>query len=363
LGTNDSFDKPRKTQKVTSVTPVEVLQYRDMLGNLPRRKKYSNKVTGVQDKKIIGQRFEATQDRMKAIGLYLQYDFRSTGLREVSGVLMVKVYNWNGGAPTAMNLPSGKSAEVEIDLSSVKNLDETIFELEEELPLAIGNEYYFTVVQTENFKENNAVVISTSAKVFDGTVLQGGLYTLDYSTGLTALFDPETDLVFQVYVSITELAIELVGVKGKSLSDIFDALATGLTHPYYSEYGVADFQKPYSDHIQVVLDPTNANVDGNIFAIVWSAAADVVVDLTAFVYPSIVPPIDFAIIRTTERVRIDWGETADALNCGSKYRLLEEGDTIIIPEFIDKFAFRLHAPGDTSPTISLTLWKTDAPVP
>jgi hypothetical protein len=454
LPVNDSFYLPRKTQKVTSVTPTSILQYAEMIGNLPSRRKFGDRIPIFTSTERFGQAFTATKEKIKAVGVYLKVDFRAIG-QQRAGKVMLKLYSWgtypNTATLTEMTYPvSGRAAEVEIDINNIQDQNETIFEFEESIPVTLGNTYFFTVVQTEGFSSVQPLYIGSSAINYGSTL--GDFWIWDtWVAANSRRMTPATDFLFTAYVSITELAVEIVGPGSGSLSGIQEALVVDETEPQ-AGFGLIDYVKPAQTHGQVVIVPLvgsttwygNALISPGAGKPAFSAAGDLNVplstvgavsfvgsglnDMTAgttftglqdlfitVTIASIGPPDtfdwaardadgnliasatgvtitgaaqaltsgvtitfgavgghtlsdrwlfyvanwDFAIIRVADdRIRCDWGDASDTLDCSTSFRLLQEGDALIIPEYISQFSFRKHDAADTDPTISITLWRT-----
>lgn len=456
MAVNEGFRIPRKTQKVTAVTPTTILQYAELIGNLPSRRSFGLRIPPVDAPEIYGQAFIPPKNKIKAIGLYIQVDFRPQGQRR-DGSVMLKLWSWAGYPafpPTEILYPvSGRPAEVEIDVENIINLNETIFEFEEYIPLTIGDTYFFTIVQTEGYAEKRPLYLSTSAERY-GTSIQGDLWIWNVSNpALCRRRTPIGDLVFDSYVSITELSVELVGDGSGNLTDIQNALTVnpGQNTPQVA-FGAIDYLKPFKTHGNAVITDTDVFGDAPITVgphAGFSDVADLVVDMKTVagldntnvsglddltvdetfvgekdlvfritvsvggmtspntfdwsakdtdgnliasgtlnmtlapqsVYSGLdiyfgsltghtsgdyweiyVANWDFAIVRVaTDRIRMDWGESGATLDCGTSFRLMEEGDAVALPEYMSKFAFRKHDAGDADPTISITLWRTDRP--
>lgn len=457
---NLSFSIPRKSQKITSIQPTSIVQYAELIGNLPQRKKYADRVPDVNSNEYYGQAFTSTKERIKAVGLYLKADFRSIGERR-SGLLVLKLYSWGTYGDfttlTAMTMPlSGKPAEVEVAIEDIQNLNETVFEFEEQIPLNIADDYFFTITQVEGFNDKKPIYIGSSGENY-GSV-QGDFWIWDINTpAQSRRMNPATDFVFQAYVSITELSVEIVGTGGGNLTGIQDALAIaeGAFTPQVG-FGVIDYTKPFQMHGNALIDPSTvygdapSKVNGTVITTPYahpgfSDSSDLLVEMKTVTTPvfvgggadvmtayqdftglkdliflvtisgvspnlinwtardsagtivlqqtNVAVPLgggdvtltsgvrinfstdvglvlgdawafmatnwDFAIVRTaTDRIRMDWGDASDTLDCGSSFRLMEEADAIMIPEYVSQFAFRKHVAGDADPTISITLWRT-----
>jgi hypothetical protein len=405
---------------------------------------------------IYGQAFVPPKNKIKAVGLYIQVDFRPQGQRR-SGAVLLKLWDWSGYPvfpPTEVFYTiSGRPAEVEIDVENIINLNETIFEFEEYIPLTIGNTYFFTVVQSEGYNDKRPLFLSTSAERY-GTATPGDLWIWNRNNpALCRRNNPAGDMVFDSYVSITELSVELVGDGSGNLTDIQNALTInpGPTTPQVA-FGAIDYLKPFKTHGNAVITDTDVFGDAPITVGAhggFSDVADLVVDLKTIagyddsnvsglndltvdetfagtqdlifritvvtggatspntfdwtakdtdgnlissgsanmtlapqtIYSGVdiyfgslinhtpgdywefyVANWDFAIVRVaTDRIRMDWGEAGETLDCGTSFRLMEEGDAVALPEYMSRFAFRKHNAADADPTISITLWRTDRP--
>ena len=337
---NGNFTIPSESQS-TKPQSVAIVQYRQQTGNLPLLKSYHYYTSN--DEPLLCQGFTATDTQIKAISIY--FDSNITGDTQDATVRLT-LYEESSVAGSTITWT--KKGSVDLYLFQVNDRDETIFEFDEPISTTSGTNYYIVI---QRFGVDVFYLQWGNDGRSYNTAMNGYAYSVtnytDTSATLTSL-SPVTNFLFRVYTSVSDFAAELTGAGGSTLSDIYDSVTIPSSATYHAGKGIVDFVKPFSSHatLNIASSGTITSDCTSAASITWSTSSSAIT--LSNVYDNILITVD-------NRCKVNWADgTADT---STVYRVLEAGQSITIPEYVNSVAFALVDAADTPPNVYATLWK------